>query len=179
MRAKRWFILPVAMALLLTVSLLAYSIYSELQHKQAVQDFLYTLPAFQCTALDSTETGTNYIQTGQTAVLLFFSPDCEYCQAQAKAIGAQLSVFKNIQFLWISDDTMAAVRAFAEHYGINRTANSKVVTAPYGQIKAVFGIRKLPAVLIYDEQHRLIRQFSGETKWEAILQAINDRPSTK
>ncbi len=175
MQVKTWLTLALGLAVLLSGGFLSYSIYSKLQRKHALQEFLHRLPAFQFTALDSTQIGTDYIPTGQTAVLLFFSPDCEYCQAQAKAIGEQLSIFKNVQFLWISDDQVGVVRAFAERYGLNRKINSTVVTAPYGQIKNVFGVRQLPSTLIYDEQHRFVRQFSGETKWEAIFAALHDR----
>lgn len=175
MSAKRRLTLAIGPVVLLTAGFLAYSIFSKLQRKNAVQEFLHTLPAFQFTALDSTQIGTDYILTGQMAVLLFFSPDCEYCQAQAKVIGEQLSTFKNVQFLWISDGDTGVVRAFAARYGLDRKINSKVVTAPYGQIKNAFGVRQLPSALIYDEHHRFVRQFSGETKWEAIFAALHDR----
>ena len=175
MNTKRWLRFSIVPALLLTGAYLAKDISANLQRKSVLQRFLHTLPTFQFTALDGTAVGTDYLLTGQPAVLLFFSPDCAYCQEQAQSIAQQLTVFENIQFLWIADDSVAVVHAFAERYGINHKPNSKVVTARYGQIKAVFGIRQLPSVLIYNRQHHFVRHFSGETKWEAILAAVNDQ----
>lgn len=49
-------------------------------------------------------------------IVLFFEPDCDHCQQQAKWIGESLDAFSGTTFLWVSWGEIEGIRDFQKEY---------------------------------------------------------------
>ena len=128
------------------------------------------LPNFELTGLDGKTITTASLPTGKPTVILFFHPNCEHCQAEARELQKHTEDFANTNFLMVTWDEMRNIRAFMTEYRLNAPIaayqiNSNTLAQTYGQFN-------LPAVYIYNANRELVQQFNGQAKAEAIREYL-------
>ena len=75
------------------------------------------LPTFSLLLTDSTTQYTNLnIEKGKPTVIVYFSPDCSHCQADAKNIAEKLDSLNDINFIWCSSHELTKIKEFAIKY---------------------------------------------------------------
>ena len=108
-------------------------------------------------------------------VILYFHPECEHCQYEANEIGRQPERFAKANMILITpDDSIKRVEAFAGKYKLWQVDNLVILLDLKGQFKKEFGTSVVPSVFIYGANKRLLKQFVGEVKMEAVLKIIDD-----
>ena len=112
-------------------------------------------------------------KNNKSTVVLFFHPDCEHCQYEAKAMMEQRNAFTDINVWWISAADTSAIKTFSQTFVLAKFPNTYLAHIPAGKIIQTFGSVSVPHIFIYDEQGILQKQFKGETKIDAILKYIN------
>lgn len=83
-------------------------------------------PNIQLRLTDSTTIFTKEnIPTDKTVVLMFFSPDCEHCQAEARTIYEKKDSLQNILMIWNANmvDDFKQVKTFYYHFKLNEMQN--------------------------------------------------------
>jgi peroxiredoxin len=110
----------------------------------------------------------------QPTVILYFHPECEHCQYEATEMGRQPERFAKANMILITpDDSTKRIEAFADRYKIWQVDNLVILFDRNGQFKKQFGTSVVPAVFIYGANKRLLKQFTGEVKMEAVLKIID------
>lgn len=71
----------------------------------------------------------------------------------------------------VSFNTIADIKKFALQYGLNYP-NITFLQDPKLQFSTWFGKTSVPAVYIYNAQHKLVKEYHGETKIEAIIKYL-------
>ncbi|MEI6277183.1 MAG: redoxin domain-containing protein [Prolixibacteraceae bacterium] len=111
----------------------------------------------------------------QPTVIIYFHPECEHCQYEATEIGRQPERFAKANMILItSDDSIKRIEAFADQYKLSQVDNLVILFDRKGQFKKQFGTSVVPSVYIYGANKRLLKQFVGEVKMEAVLKIIDD-----
>ncbi len=101
-------------------------------------------------------------------MLVYFDPDCDHCQEEAKLIQANLDAFKEYALYFISSAPMSKMQQFAWDYKL-AGPNVNLAYATPENILRTFGPVQTPSIYIYSDTGKLVRAFNGQTPIEKIL----------
>lgn len=104
-----------------------------------------------------------------STIILFFHPECEHCQYEAKVISEKQQDFVGTNIWWVSMADSAVIRGFSKKYGLQNLPNNYFGHLPGEKITQTFGSVSVPHIFIYDKHQVLQKEFKGETKIEALL----------
>ena len=124
------------------------------------------LPELPLTKINRSQLSARDIK-GKT-ILIYFDPDCDHCQEEAKMMQANMDAFKDYALYFISSAPMAKMQQFAWEYKLNGP-NVNLAYATNGDILRTFGPVQTPSIYIYSETGKLVKAFNGQTPMEKIL----------
>ena len=105
-------------------------------------------------------------------VLIFFHPDCDHCQREAKEIEEHKDDFIGYKIYFISSDPMPQLVKFEEDYHLGNLPNVTFATTRVEFIMGNYGPIAAPSLFIYSAERRLVKKFIGETKIDQITAAL-------
>lgn len=112
----------------------------------------------------------------QATVIVFFHPECEHCQYEAKEMGIHASQLRTANVLMITpDQSVRRLTDFATENHLWELDNFEILLDSNNTFETHFGTTVIPSVFIY-RNGSLIKKYIGETKIEAILSVL-DTPS--
>ena len=131
------------------------------------------MPSFKLLLLDSvTVFDTKDIPGGKPSILIFFSPDCEHCQAETASILKNMDSLKNVNFYFITTDSIHQMKVFNGYYNLPRFSNITVGRDINYSFSSKFSGAVPPFSVLYD-RHKMLRfLFNGETTASQFLGAI-------
>lgn len=103
-------------------------------------------------------------------VLMFFSPDCEFCQKEIEGIIANVREFQGVRWLFV---TISEVDDFLIDYPIDAIPNASICIDVDGSLMRTFDVTAPPAIFVYDEMGALIGFRRGAVPINTILQWLN------
>lgn len=133
-----------------------------------------TLPGFELQLSDGvTRFNTDTIGKGHPIALLYFSPDCEHCQAETEHIVKSIDSLKNIQILFVTNQDLEDMKVFRSHYGLDKYPNIVV-----GRDDQFFMIRHFkgllpPTLILYDKKKNQQKIYGGQTLVSQLLTEAN------
>lgn len=154
------------------VAFLFFQILNKLQHLESSR----YLSAEALASFQPVDKANHPPVTGRPSLLIHFLPDCHFCEYEAKALGENLSLLRDVQLILVSSASPSSLRDFARAFGLWEQPNIYLLHDSESRFGDFFGIHAVPAVFIYDEKGRLRKKYRGETKIETILSYLN--PST-
>lgn len=100
-------------------------------------------------------------------ILIFFNPDCDHCQNEAKAIAENKKYFEDYQLYFISSDSIQNVKKFAEDYQLTDSNFHFSHGEGMAVYNAVGPLPSVPAIFLFRDRKR-IKDFMGETQIEEL-----------
>ncbi len=79
--------------------------------------------------------------------------------------------FSAARLLWLSKDSLPALRQFAQHYGLARQPTMQVAQIK-PEVAQKLGLFSVPDIRIYGPDRQLRRRYRGETSAAAISRAL-------
>lgn len=120
------------------------------------------IPVFNLLLLDSTSIiNTADIPQGKVTVIVLFYPECEYCQEETIDLIKHRDAVKEIQFYYVSMDSLHRIKSFSIFYGLNTWTNVVFGRDFTGSFPRLSGLHKIPSSLVYDKQGRLRARIVG------------------
>ena len=116
----------------------------------------------------------NYSQLAAgPVVLIYFSPDCDHCQAFTKDLVKNYSVVANKQVVMVTFQAMDMLKPFVTQYGLNSYSNFKVGTEGTSYVvQKYYQIRSFPYIAIYDKTGKLVKTYEGEQPHAEIFKTL-------
>jgi peroxiredoxin len=105
-------------------------------------------------------------------MLVFFLPDCDHCQREARQISNNLSYFKNYSLYFVSTAPLPEQERFGQEYNLAGQPNVSFAQASPEDLYKHFGLFPTPTVYLYQEGGRLVKIFRDETPVEQIIAAL-------
>ena len=130
------------------------------------------LPGFTFFDLNGTKKGSEIVKQGLPVVIIYFNNDCEHCQQEAKQLNANMPMLNGAQIIMISFNTADEIRQYAKNYQLDRYKQVTFLRDKDYKFTHWFGNCSIPSVFVYNAQHRLVKEFYGEVKVEAIKKLI-------
>lgn len=155
------------------VSYLLYKSIVKVHTKQVLKETIATLPDFNFLSLDSiSKTKANLIPD-KYLVLVWFNTGCEHCQYEAQEFRGNPDSFKQTQILMVSGEPISDIRNFGNTYRVDTLNYLTLLHCEYNVFFNTFGTTSVPSIFIYSPEGKLLKQYSGETKLEAITKYLN------
>ncbi len=120
------------------------------------------VPAFSITKVSDSTSFTKYDLGKKKATLIFiFSPDCEHCQQETKALIENIKLFKKAQIIMASPLEHHILKKFYDEYRIADHPNIIMGRDPTYFFGTFYKIHSLPAIFLYDKKGHFIKAFDG------------------
>ncbi|MCH8234485.1 MAG: redoxin domain-containing protein [Bacteroidetes bacterium] len=156
------------------VSWLVYSSVRKLEQKEIRMEIISSIPSLSFQDLNGNPVQLNEITFAKPMVLILFNSECEYCRYEAMSISENIDQLDEAMIVFLSAEEIDVIRSFGETYGLLEHANILCGQVDYPELTAVFKSVSYPNIFIYGNDGRLVKEFRGETKVEAILNAVKN-----
>ncbi len=145
---------------------MVYSIIEKTASKKVIQNKIQSVPAG--VGLFTLDSSRFTFPTAKPVVLLLFNSTCEHCQYEIAQIKDKITDFNQVELVFLSSEPIAVIKQVAASF--TPTANVIFVKINPEDVYENFGTVRFPTILIYNAGGKLVKDFKGETKIEAILQ---------
>lgn len=142
---------------------------ARLRAANEAKDKITTLDSLPIVRMDSSK---YEFPNPATAVVILFNTTCEHCQYEASEIKKSINSFSQSSILMISSEGIKTIKAFAEQYDLHTEPSVTFAKINPEDHYKTFGSVSIPHIFIYGKDHKLIKEFKGETKIEAILKYL-------
>jgi thiol-disulfide isomerase/thioredoxin len=159
-----------AILLLMSVAWMANKTVAKVKLKNKVKEQISTLGHLPIYKMDSTK--YELPSPSVPLVIILFNTTCEHCQYEATEIKKSMASFSQVSVLLISSEPIKTIEAFAEQYGLHTEPSVTFAKINPDDVFETFGSASIPHIFIYGKDRRLIKEFKGETKMEAILKHL-------
>ncbi len=119
-------------------------------------------------ASDSTKFTREDLQKNKSTVFIMFSPDCEHCQHETKALIENIDKFKKAQIVMVEYLSFEQMVKFYKDYKIENYPNIIMGRDAKFFLPIFFKVESLPAIYVYDKKGKFKKAFSGSVKMDKI-----------
>jgi thioredoxin-related protein len=156
--------------LLIILGLLSYlgmSIFRKLERKERITEKISSVQMIPYTAISGEK--KEVIETGMPVIIFFFNSECEHCQSEAKLVSKHNQDFKKALVYFFSTEEVSSIQRFSEDYQLEHFEVGRV---DYKEVAYPMGVNTFPMCFIYSSEGKLLKQYKGEVKIEAITNYI-------
>jgi len=132
------------------------------------------LPVFTLLKTDSSHYSNLDIPKSKPTVIVYFSPDCSHCQADAKNMMEKLDSLKDINFIWFSAHELNKIKEFAIKYNMFDLPNMVFGKDEKWAIPSFFKIGFTPYFAVYDKNGLFFTEFRNGLLPKDIIQSVED-----
>jgi hypothetical protein len=173
MKFKRTFKFLILFIFFSLIIYLSCRIYSGIVNKNIIAGKTEILPDFCFYTLHGDLFKPENIKKGNSAIIVFFNPECNNCTYLFTSITKNADLFNNTSIFFVSDQLSGPLKQLSEKHNSDIYPHIKILYSDYRHIKSVFGVVTVPVTFIYSKDHILLRIFKGEVSVEAILKILN------
>jgi cytochrome oxidase Cu insertion factor (SCO1/SenC/PrrC family) len=163
-------VLVFALALL---SVLVYQVFIKAHEKNAIARQLQKIPEFEFLTLEQQPFTKANLQSKLSTIFIYFNTTCDFCQHEAQSIRANLDSFKNVQFVFVSNEPIENIKQFSEQYQLYNQQNITFLYDNLDIFFSQFDANSIPYLLIYDNNQNLIKSHKGQLNAKGILKFLN------
>lgn len=164
----------IGLIVLAIIGFLGQFTYKSYLFKKEIEEQVQTLQHCGFRSLTGEEVFLDEFDPAQPTVIIYFHPECEHCQYEAREIGFNADKFKGTNLLMVTpDDSIKRLEDFVLKNNLTELNNFDLLLDKNYAFKKYFGTAIIPSVFIY-KNHKLLKKYSGETKIDAILNVINE-----
>jgi len=153
--------------------ILAYNIVKKYNQNKAVYLKRKSLPNFHFYSQNLKPFTVKALRKNQGVCIFYYNAGCEHCQYEAAQISKEINVFKNTQVVMVSINTPEETAEFARTYKLENAGFIWLYDKEYAFYKW-FGKSVSPSVYIYNKAHKLVKEYIGEVKIEAIIKYLDN-----
>jgi peroxiredoxin len=171
--SKKTILIMVTISIAGLLTYLGYNIIIKAKEKSQIDKQIEVIPEFELLTLEQQPFIKANIKANLNTIFIYFNSECDFCQHEAESISDNLDNFKNIQFIFVSNEPIANIQQFSEQHNLN---NQQKITFLYDNLdifSSQFDATSIPYILIYDKNQRLIKKHKGQLNAKGILRVLN------
>jgi len=166
---KKQLIITILACIMALLAYFGFQIYKKIEAKKIFSQQIKRIPKMNTFQWIGKQAPNNNTPT----IILFFNPDCDHCQYEAKLILEHQSDFTDTNFWWVTTVDGSAINDFSKKYHLDKLSKHYFAKLSTEKFVETFGSVSVPHIFIYDKAGVLQKEFRGETKIEALLKYIN------
>lgn len=154
-------------------SVLILKIAQKVNYKQNVKEKLKTIPSFTFIEINNNQSFTNQsLQAKEATVFFYFNTTCDYCQHEAEMVKKNLTLFKNTNLVFVSNEESTVIKEFAKNYQLSNIQNVTFLQDKQDVFATNFDATSIPYVLIYNKSNQLVKAHKGQIKPDTIIELL-------
>lgn len=173
MKTKKPLKIVAVLILILAIGILFY-LFSNFQKKKSKVEALKNIPAFSVKDINGNSVTNNALPQGNK-ILVYFNPDCEYCQAEMGELSKINEKHQNINWIMFTDKPLIEIKKFAEKYKLDKAENIKWCNDPKSEVYLKFAMTGIPYFLGYNTENKLVHRSTGAIKIEKVLSDFDEK----
>jgi thiol-disulfide isomerase/thioredoxin len=135
------------------------------------------VPGFKLLLMDSSTLFYKYqLKKKMPTVIIYFNPDCDHCQHEAKSLVDSIKYVRHIQFVFASYAKFDEIKDFDLQYHLSEQPNIKVGRDEKYFIPVFYKVRFTPFLAIYDKNGNLLEAFEGGTTVKNMINVVKGKP---
>jgi len=132
-----------------------------------------TIPPFSITKVpDSTRFTKDELSKKKATLIFIFSPDCEHCQQETKALIDHIKLFKKVQIIMATPLEHELIKQFYELYKIAEYPNIIMGRDPTNFLGTFYKVEFYPSIFLYDKKGNFVKAFDGTVPVEKIAEFL-------
>ena len=156
----------------------AYYIYFPVMHnmKNPMEYFkIATMPNFNFYHLenDTMHVSKGDLEPDMKTVIVFFHSGCHYCQNELTNISLALDEFKDVQFVFVSDEPFYIIKKFAIEIALYDKPNVHFAYDKRHRFLKWFGRMSTPTNYIYNKHFSLNKRIYGELSVDELHEVLD------
>ena len=112
------------------------------------------------------------LDTTKRTSILFFGPDCEFCQKEIEGIIKRSGECRAVQWLFITIAQPEELEPFLKEYPVDSIPNAFLLREDFPEMHIKFDVLAPPALFIYDEHGKLMKMHRGATSIKTIVEEL-------
>jgi len=163
-------------AILIPVLLIGVMLYffNSFKTKKATADKLKAIPAFSLKTIKGEIFTTETLTKNRYKILVYFSPNCHYCEEEAEELSKIYTKYPDVQWIWIASEPIEQIKTFAEKYQLDREENIHWCQDEMARLYQKFAMSSVPFFLAYDKNNKLVFRNKGAIKLEKVLNSFDE-----
>ena len=163
-------------AVIIPVVLIGILVYLFLgfQKKKKNVEALKSISAFSVKDIIRNSVTQNDIPEGNK-VLVYFNPECEYCQMEMEELSKINEKHKDVNWIMFTDKPLEEIKSFAQKYNLDKAENIRWCNDPKSEVYLKFAMTGIPYFLGYNSENKLVHRSTGATKIEKVLADFNGK----
>lgn len=131
------------------------------------------LPPFRITQANGKLFKAEDLPMGRSILIVYFSPDCDHCQAFMNELKKRQADFKKFSIVFITFLSVEKVAGFVNDYKIHQYANMYAGTEGSSFfVRHYYKIREMPYIAMYDKDGRLLCSYEKDVRWEELMARV-------
>ena len=168
---KRILYSMLTLAALGALAWLSVDIASVVHARKAVNERIKQLPRIELVSLDGRRMSTA-AKYRRPTILLFFRTTCPFCREEISDLVAHHAMFDEAAVLLISAEKPGVLKRFADELEIEQQTDFTVAIDEKGELARHYGIRKIPALFVYDREGQFLWRNDGLVRAPAIAAVV-------
>jgi hypothetical protein len=145
------------------------------QHDNKKLAAISKIPSFKLLSLDSSNCiNSENMPPGHPYIFIYFSPECEHCQRETKAILEHRALLMDAHIYWITNEPTDSAKAFYIHYRLDTLKNAFVGKDYNYSFYNLYLPSDIPYMAIYNKSRSLAKIYYGETNIRSLIQALDN-----
>lgn len=173
MKNKRSLKIAAVLIPVLVIGILIY-LFSNFQKKKSKVEALKNIPTFSVKDINGNSVANNTLPEGNK-VLVYFNPECEYCQAEMDELSKINEKHQDINWIMFTDKPVIEIKQFAQKYKLDKAENIKWCNDPKSEVYLKFAMTGIPYFLGYNSDNKLVHRSTGAIKIEKVLSDFNEK----
>ncbi len=149
-----------------------YQIYTQMQHKKEVAKNIKIIPKFEYQNIKGGFFSNANLKKNLPTLFVYFNSECEFCNEEAQMIQTHIAQLSAFQLVFISFEKPSLIKAFAAKHQLNSYDNVTFLSDSKVSFAAIFDIKSLPCLVLYDRNQKLIEKIKGQTKVEILIKKL-------
>lgn len=169
---KRKILIILLIGIVVLLSSLVYNIITTSKEKNKITKQLKTIPKFELKTLDNYYYTNSNLEPNIPYVFIYFNSDCYFCEHEAQNISQNLDKFTDVQFIFVSTESIDIINKFAKEYQLNNKNNITFLYDSDYHFSKQFNAQTIPYILIYGKNKELIKKHNGQLNAYGILREL-------
>lgn len=158
---------------ILLIGIITY-LFFNFQKKKELVNALATIPSFSVKDIRGKTISNNNLNEGNK-VLVYFDPECEYCQTEMEELSRLNEKHEDINWVMFSTASLADIRKFAKYYHLDIARNIKWCHDADAKVYQKFSMTGIPYFLGYNSENKLVHRSTGAIKIEKVLADFDEK----